>query len=492
MRDQLFHLPEKSTLTLQLQVREMLIKAILDEHIPEGAPVPSPRKLSEQLHVARNTVVLAYQQLVDEGYLQARERSGYFVAADALQNGLYSTVPRVSKDNPADKTPTVALDWSQRFVNDTLSGQRNIIKPRDWLTYPYPFIYGQIDPKLFPSADWRDCCRQALSNPAIQDWSADHYDSDDPLLLEQLRTRLLPRRGVWADASEILVTMGAQHALYTLSSLLLQGKTIGIEEPGYPDARNIFALHAAQLIALPVDANGLVIGEHLQQCDYIYITPSHHSPSTVTLSLERRHALLDCARDYDFVVLEDDYESETNYAGQPIPALKSLDREGRVVYIGSLSKTLAPGLRLGYMVADEELIHEARSLRRLMLRHPPANNEHAIGLFLARGHYDSLIRRLNHAFSQRFQVMGDALSRYLPQSTRPPSFGGTSYWVQGPASLDSRRLQREAAQQGILIEPGDVFFMRQPLPLNYFRLGFSAIALDKIDEGVQQLAALVR
>ena len=484
MRDQLFHLPPKSVLTLQAQVREMLVGAILNAHIPGGEAVPSPRKLAEQLQIARNTVVLAYQQLVDEGYLIARERSGYYVAEDILDGRVKVSAPPVA---PAQQQ----IDWSQRLSN-RMSRQRNIIKPRDWNNYPYPFIYGQIDPQLFPSADWRDCCRQALSTLAIQDWAPDHFDSDDPLLIEQLHTRLLPRRGVWAEPEEILVTVGAQHALYLLASLLLSGKTIGMEEPGYPDARNIFELHAAQIVPLPVDAQGLQMGTALDACDYVYVTPSHQSPTTVTLSLERRQALLERARQRGFVIIEDDYESETNYAGQPIPALKSLDNEGRVIYVGSLSKTLAPGLRLGYMVGAEDLIYEARSLRRLMLRHPPANNERAIALFLARGHHDSLVRRLNHAFGLRCRTLGDALNHYLPESSRPPTFGGTSYWVHAPLGLDCRRLQREAASQGILIEPGDVFFQADPAPLNYFRLGFSAIPVDRIDEGIKRLAALVQ
>ena len=484
MRDQLFHLPPHSTLTLQAQVRAMLVGAILDGHIPSGAPVPSPRKLAEQIRVARNTVVLAYQQLVDEGYLIARERSGYYVAEDILMG-------RVSRPEPSSAAGHAKVDWTARLP-DRLAQLRNIVKPRDWQRYPYPFIYGQLDPQLFPSDDWRECCRQALSTLAIQDWAPDHFDSDDPLLIEQLHTRLLPRRGIWATPEEILVTIGAQHALYILASLLFSGKTVGIEEPGYPDARNIFSLHAERIVPLPVDEQGLIINERLDNCDYVYVTPSHQSPSTATLPLERRRALLQRAEQADFIVIEDDYESETNYAGQPIPALKSLDSAERVIYVGSLSKVLAPGLRLGYMVGSEELIYEARGLRRLMLRHPPANNERAIALFIARGHHDSLIRRLNHAFEPRWRVLGEALRHYLPESARIPSFGGTSYWVQGPNDLDCRRLQREAAQQGILIEPGDVFFMVEPAPLNFFRLGFSAISVDRIETGVKKLAELLR
>ena len=209
------------------------------------------------------------------------------------------------------------------------------------------------------------------------------------------------------------------------------------------------------------------------------------------MPLERRHDLLTRSVDSDFVIIEDDYESEFNYVGQPTPALKSLDHSDRVVYVGSLSKTLAPGLRLGYMVGPKELIAEARALRRLMLRHPPANNARAVALFLSLGHHDSLVRRLSHAYKERWQVMGQALAQYLPESARMPAFGGTSCWVKGPENLDARVLVARAAEQGILIEPGDVFFLSENPPVNYFRLGFSSIPVDRIETGIQTLAEIV-
>jgi GntR family transcriptional regulator/MocR family aminotransferase len=143
------------------------------------------------------------------------------------------------------------------------------------------------------------------------------------------------------------------------------------------------------------------------------------------------------------------------------------------------------------MVGPKELIKEARARRRLMLRHPPANNERAVALFLSLGHHDSLVRRLSHAYKERWQVLGQALARHLPESARMPAFGGTSYWVEGPAGLDARVLVERAAQQGILIEPGDVFFISDTPPRNYFRLGFSSIPVDRIEPGIEALAAIV-
>jgi GntR family transcriptional regulator/MocR family aminotransferase len=265
---------------------------------------------------------------------------------------------------------------------------------------------------------------------------------------------------------------------------------VGIENPGYTDARNIFSTHSDNVRALAIDKHGLIPGPAVEQCDYAFVTPNHQHPTTVTLSKERRQQLLASAVEADYVIIEDDYESETNYVGNATPALKSADHNGRVLYVGSLSKTIAPGLRLGYMVGPPELIREARALRRLILRHPPANNERAVALFLARGHHDSLVRRLTHAYKERWEAMDSALAKYFPESARTPTFGGTAYWVRGPHDLDARALKVRAEKQGILIEPGDIFFHQQDPPLNYFRLGFSSIPVERIEAGIEKLAVL--
>lgn len=486
MRDQLFHLESDGKSTLQTQLRRMLVSAILAGHIPPGTPLPSCRKLAKDLDVARNTVSLAYQELVEEGFLISRERRGYFVDEDILRGQARAG------SGPARPASSDGPDWAERFrVHPSV--QRNIVKPRNWQQFAFPFIYGQYDPDLFPIAAWRECTRQAQSLDAIRDWAIDRVTDDDPALIEQIRTRLLPRRGVLAAEDEILVTVGAQHALYLLAALLIDARTtVGIEDPGYADARNIFALRTERRVPLEVDGEGLVVSPAIDGCDYLYTTPSHQFPTTATLSLDRRRALLERASAADVVVIEDDYESEINHGGTPSPALKSLDQAGRVVFVASLSKTLAPGLRLGYMVGPRDLIREARALRRLMLRHPPANNQRTVALFLARGHHDSLMRRLSHAYRDRWEAMRRSLLRHLPECRFRPTMGGTAYWIEGPAGLDAGELEREAAKEGILIEPGAVHFARPDAPRNCFRLGFSSIPVDRIAPGLQHLGEIIR
>jgi GntR family transcriptional regulator/MocR family aminotransferase len=488
----LFHLePDKGT-TLQAQLRRMLVSAILDGQIPPGGPLPSCRSLAQSLKIARNTVVLAYQDLVEEGFLIARERSGFFANPDILGGRVRAADMR---DQAGETKPSVmpaGPNWQDRFRLHP-SAQRNIVKPANWQDFPYPFIYGQVDQGMFPLAAWRECSRQALSVTAVRDWSKDRFADDDPLLIEQIRTRLLPRRGVRVAADEILVTVGAQNALYLIASLLFDRDTVfGIENPGYTDARNIASLHAGRVVGIGVDDQGMVLSSEFDTCDYAYVTPSHQFPTTVTMSLERRHALLERAASSDVVLIEDDYESELAHQGSPQPALKSLDRNNRVIFISSLSKTLAPGLRIGFMVGPAELIREARALRRLMIRHPAANNQRTVAMFLADGHHDALLRRLCNVYRERLAAAITALVKHLPEFTVNLTAGGTALWIRGPKQLDMNAVEKEALKRGVVIEPGAVHFMAQPGPANYFRLGVSSIPTERIETGIKLLAEAVR
>ena len=495
MWPRLFRRFEAGARTLQGQLRDMLVHAVLEGFLLPGEALPSSRLLAQALGLSRTTVTLALQALADKGLVVGRSRSGYFVSEElqatylaAHQRAQEREHGRRYQGTQAPAAPS-QVDWSQRLKLRP-SAQRNIQKPADWQQQPYPFIYGQFDASLFPIADWRECVLETLQPRSIRRWAPDHIDRDDVGLVEQIHRRLLPARGIWAQRDEILVTTGAQQATFLLATLLVGPATrVGLEDPGYPDARNNFALRTRRLTPLPVDAEGLVLGAALSACELIYVTPSHQCPSTVTMPLERRVQLLARAVRDDFIVIEDDHESELNFSGQPTPALKSLDASARVIYLGSLSKTLAHGLRLGYVVAPAELIRELRALRRLVMRHVPTNNQQAAASFIAHGHQEAFVRRLNIAYRERARQLHACLAEHAPLLAPVPAKGGSALWVTAPAALDSRELAERLYLQGVVIEPGDVFFAGAKPPLHHLRIGYSSIALDRIEPGVRVIAA---
>lgn len=485
MRELIFDIDRSQQATLQSQIRATLVNAILSGQLPPGSPTPSTRELARKLMVSRNTVTLAYLSMADDGYLEARDRSGFYVAGDPA---LFSR----AQMSQAAKPEKDRLRFESLFKLKA-SQQRNIEKPLNWHDYPYPFIYGQSDPALFPIAEWRECTRQSMNRKWLDAWTDDRFTEDDPMLVDQIRQRLLPRRGISAGRDEILVTMGAQNALYLLAHLLMDRETrVGVEDPGYPDARNIFSLSAGEVVPLSVDAGGLVLDEKLAGCGMIYVTPSHQFPTGVTMGIERRRALIDWARRNNRLIIEDDYEFEANYLSEPTPALKALDGNDPVIYVGSLSKSLMPGLRLGYLVAAPEIIAEARALRRLMLRHPPGNNQRVAALFLALGYHDRLIGRLHRTYRERQAILSKALDEAFPGWAPVSRFGGTSCWVTGPDWLVGESLKQAALARGVVIEPGEIFFAEPDGHRNHFRLGFSSIPTERIAPGIALLADLVR
>lgn len=477
----LFRISAESGQTLQAQIRQAVVAAILDRQIAASMPLPSCRILAEKLGVARGTVVLAFQQLVDQGFLVARERRGHFVNPDVI-----ASPPRPQNQQSSGNE----IDWKglRRVHASEMAAPP---KQDNWIKTAYPFVYGQFDPSLFPTAEWRECNRMALAVLEIRNWAADGGDRDDPLLIEQIQARLLPRRGIFANPDEIIVTLGAQHALYMLATLLMgKGTKVAMEDPGYPDARSMFQLAGAEVLPTPIDQKGIVTSAVSPDADFVFVTPSHHCPTTVSLSPERRTELLANATRDNQIIIEDGYDGQL-IDETPQQALKSLDRTGRVVYVGSMSKTLAPGLRLGYIVASAELIAELRALRRFMLRHPPANNQRAVALFLSLGHHDALVRRLSTAFDERRRRLSQAIATHMPQWRVTEAMGGSSLWLEGPRGTDTRFIAERVASRGVLIEPGDRFFHSNDKPTRFMRLGISSISLQHIEPGIRELAAVV-
>jgi GntR family transcriptional regulator / MocR family aminotransferase len=484
--ERLFGLATASDLPLQAQLRQVIVGAIMEGTLKPGAAMPSSRELASRLAVSRNTVTSTYQQLIDDEFLDAKPRSGISVSLNVTA----FMPPNLDKRKREQPITAHAPNWSSR-VQRSLKDKPTIAKPPNWSQYKYPFVYGTYDTSLFPTDDFRECCSKTLARSQLSHWTPDLDTDDVPELIEQIRTRLLPKRGVFALADEILITVGAQHACFLLAEALLNEQScIGMEDPGYPHARNLFALRKAEIVNLPVDEQGVDLNgcPSIKRLDYLFATPSHQSPTTATLSLERRKTLLAQAQQNDFVIIEDDYEAENLYQGQPMPALKSLDKAGRVIYIGSVSKSLFPALRLGYIVAPRALIDELRLIRHAMVRHPSAFLQHAYALFLSLGHHETHTRRANQAMQKRLDAAMEALNAYLPDCTYARPHGGASIWIQAPVWLDSNELALIAREQGVLIENGEAFFSNPPYPCNYFRLRLSSIAEGKISDGIKALS----
>lgn len=480
-----FQVRRSGAASIHNQIREHLVTAILNGSLLPGQKMPSTRDLATSLHVSRNTIVQVYERLASDGYLGVRDRAGYFVNQDARTGWVKS-----EKKCQLATQPQSA--WTRKLKFHP-TRQPYIRTPLNSHSYPYPFVYGQTDPSLFPISEWRECSRLALARSELFEWTGDAIHQDDPTLIEQICSKLLPRRGIIATPDQVLITMGAQNALYLAATLLASSETtVGLEDPGYSDIRNAFIREDARIVPIGVDAEGLVIDDRLCDCDLLYVTPSHQYPTTVTLPLHRREALLARAVEDDFLVIEDDYENETNFVTQPIPALKSLDQANRVLYASSLSKSMFPGLRIGYMVGSADFIAEARALRRQMYRHPPANNQRTTSIFISLGYYDSHIRRLRDAFRERWGAMKQALVEFIPEATITLTVGGTSFWIKGPARLDAQKLADLALSRGVVIEPGKDLFYGGNGPANFFRLGFSSIPTDRIRPGIEILGKTLR
>jgi GntR family transcriptional regulator/MocR family aminotransferase len=257
--------------------------------------------------------------------------------------------------------------------------------------------------------------------------------------------------------------------------------------------RELFRQRGSNVIAQAVDESGLVIDSALSDVDVVYVTPSHQIPTAVAMSLDRREALMEAARQSDLVIIEDDYECETNYMDHPLPALRSMDTDGRVIYVASFSNVLGPGIRLGFIVANAEFLQRVRRLRARTLGHPPQNNQRTAAYFLSLGHYDALMLRLGRVLRERRAKLRSALNnvRGIPLEISP-EVGGTTYWVRTPDDFDVANLASEAERHGILIEPVSRYYALKENAENCFRMGVTSIPVDKIRPGVERLMELIR
>lgn len=478
-------LDDDEAVPLYRRLRTALEQAIASGSFPDGR-LPSSRALAAEVGVARNTVNLAYLELQAEGFVESRPRSGLFVNEEMRETLAHA------RPDPEAEPKNDRPDWALRLSTPTAdpnAGQLAVANR--WADYEYPFLSAQVSTEEFPRAAWARAMRSAL-DAGHRAFSLGDSRGNDPLLAAQILNRVLPARGVFAEPNELLITNGSQHALYLVAQALSRrGMRVAVEEPGYADARIVFAAGGAVICPVPVDQGGLVLEPAVGEAQILYVTPSHHFPSGVTMSAGRRRNLLALSREADSIVIEDDYDTELRHVGRPSPALKALDDHDRVVYLGSFSKFLAPGLRLGFVVAAPELIAHMREWQRLMVRQTPALLQRTLGILLESGDYERWMRQHRKALRAKWSTIVVAAKDHLPWSFEPPT-GGTGLWIEAPAGYDVHALMEAVESRGVLLESGAPSFSAPPDPMNFMRLGFLAIDRRRIEPGLKILGEAIR
>lgn len=480
---QFLRLSEASSDNLRNQVCELISSAIARDLFPASAPLPSCRALAAHLGVSRNTVYDAYCRLIDIGLVTARDRRGYFVSDAAFNSG--STLPSPVECDGAERSPLAQLMGAKQCPSD----MAKIDHPVDWGSYKYPFFNNQIEVARFPIQAWRESMRVAMASSNLDVWSRDAAGTGSARLVKQLQQRLLSYRGISASYDQILITSGAQNAIFLLGCLTAyMGRSVAVEDPCYPEARNAFEVAGNKVVTVPVDEKGLDVFKIPSGVGMVYTTPSHQFPTTVTMPHERRVALCARAEQDNFLICEDDYEAEMNFVrprGRPI---QSIDTFGRVIYVGSLSKSVAPGLRIGYLVAHPDIIKEIKAIRRSMMRHPPILMQEAMAHFIASGALDTHLRKMERRYRSRWEVTLSALTDHLPEFDVQASQGGTCFWLTGPPDLDSSVLAGKLKARGVLIDEGSVFFKDPGQGLRNLRIGFAAVPSAAIRDGISIIA----
>ncbi|MEE8583896.1 MAG: PLP-dependent aminotransferase family protein [Acidobacteriota bacterium] len=478
----------RSGLSLQKQLYDAVRKAILQGGLPPGSRLPSTRSLASEWNLGRNTVVNAFEQLVAEGYLESRTGSGTYVSHH-LPEGFLT----VTQQNPANEA---SFGQGQPTSPPSRRGQR--IASAGLGTEagrPIPFAPGIPALDAFPTDLWR-----RLTARRTRLISREMLCYGDPRgyrpLRQALAAYLNTARGVRCDWQQILVLSGSQQALDLSARLLLDpGDQVWMEDPGYPGARGALAAADASLVPVPVDGEGLDVEEGMRRAPgarVAYVTPSHQYPLGVTLSLRRRLALLRWAGQKGAWILEDDYNSEYRYAGNPLHSLQGLDGAGRVVYIGTFSKVLFPSLRLGYLVAPPSLADAFFAARTLVDGHSPTLPQAILTEFIEEGHFAAHIRRMRSLYQKRQQLLLHEASRRLSDWLQlEPADSGMHLVGSLPSGSDDDRISRQAAQRGIEAPSLSHYFLG-PATRKGLVLGYCGVPSHEIRRGVQVLEEVLR
>jgi GntR family transcriptional regulator / MocR family aminotransferase len=476
---------------LHLQLYRALRTAILRGTLPPGSRLPSTRTLAADAGVARNTALLAYDQLLGEGYAVTRRGSGTYVTGELPDRVL--EVPPPSRATPSRDQP--------RPPRLSRYGTRI----RDWrvsweATRPalrYDFRYGRPAFAEFPWATWRRLLVRRARGAVERD--LDYGPAAGlPELRDAVAAYLARSRGVACTPEQVVVVRGTQQAIDLIARLLLDpGDRVAIEEPHYPGARAAFVAAGARLVPVPVDGDGMnvaALDAPARRARLAYVTPSHQFPTGAVLSLPRRLALLAWAEREEAYVLEDDYDSEYRYTGRPLESLQGLDRGGRVIYTGTFSKLLFPALRLGYVVLPPALVRPFTAAKALADAGTPTLEQRALADFIREGHFERHIRRSRARHLERRATLVAAIQSHLGRAVE---VAGTSagihvvLWLRGVAARQAETYAARARAAGVGIYSVGFCYLRPPRDAG-FLLGYSGLSPADIRAGIRRLAPILR
>jgi GntR family transcriptional regulator/MocR family aminotransferase len=467
---------------LQRQLYDAVRDGVLSGTLVPGLALPSSRSLAHSLGVGRNTIIAAYEQLLSEGFLESRVGAGTRVAAFA-GNSLEGITDRPLR--PA-RASLAAL---------SARGRRLAATPRTAAELPgSAFVTGLPALDLFPSALWSRLLARHHRVASTADLGyaqpAGHRD-----LRAALARYLRESRGVVCEPEQIIVVCGAQGALDLAARMLLDGgDAVWIEEPGYLGARGALLAAGAQLVPVPVGPDGLDagVGERLQPAARLaYVTPSFQFPLGVTMSLERRLRLIEWATRSGAWILEDDYDSEYRYTGRPLSALQGLDGAGRVVYLGTFSKTMFPALRIGYLVVPHGLQQAFATAIRHTGHSAPLPIQAALAEFIEQGHYAAHVRRMRGVYAGRYARFVKLAGSLLDGVARlAPPAGGMQMPAWLHAGCDDRRIAQLAAEQGLTVSPMAAYYLGPPGTPGLY-LGYAGIPDAEVEPALHTLARVI-
>lgn len=486
--DLMLRLEPDSGVPLYQQVMEQVRSAILSGRLAPGARLPSSRDLARVHGIARNTATLAYQLLASEGYLDGRERSGHFVSPEIPDAGVVAGKGAQPARVDTDQGKPVRVSrWAEAVAGVSFSWAE-----AQGLSFDFRPHYPARD--VFPADEWRRGLLQALEG------GAELLEYGDPAgygpLREAVAAYASRSRGCVCTPSQVVITTGARQAIHLLALTLLNpGDAAVMEEPGYPSARQALEAFGARILPIPVDERGLQVDQLAAAHDVrlVYVTPSNQYPTGATLDLGRRLRLLEWARRTGALVVEDDYDGDFRYEGRPLQALQGLDGGGRVAYVGTFAKSLAPGLRLGYLILPEELVGHAVRAKWLVDRQTPALPQAALAAFMSGGGFERHLRRARMLFRRRRDAFLAALERHLPGAVPGPATAGMQVLVTLPGvdtAAAEAALVKRARQAGVALQPARPCFARQAPP-GRFLFWFSHMSAEQVEEGVRRLAELL-